>query len=90
MYISKIHLENFGKFSNNEINLDEGLNCVYGKNEDGKSTVKGFVSYVFSSLHQPYSYGKIADKYARYKPFNSKEFKGSLLCRDVSENMDKT
>lgn len=90
MYISKIHLEDFGKFSNGEINLDEGLNCVYGKNEDGKSTVKGFVSYIFSSLHQPYSYDKISDKYKRYKPFHSDEFKGHLLCEDLFENSSAT
>lgn len=90
MYISKIHLEDFGKFTNNEISLGEGLNCVYGKNEDGKSTIKGFVSYIFSSLHQPYSYDKISAKYKRYKPFNSEEFKGHLLCDDLFEEKGNT
>lgn len=89
MYISKIFLDSFGKFDRGEVDLNEGLNCIYGKNEDGKSTIKSFLAYILSSLHQPYSYNRIADSYKRYEPFNSDEFKGHLLCGDILESGSK-
>lgn len=89
MYISKIFLDSFGKFDRGEVDLNEGLNCIYGKNEDGKSTIKSFLAYILSSLHQPYSYNRIADSYKRYEPFNSDEFKGHLLCGDILESKDQ-
>jgi len=85
MYISKIQLEDFGKFKDYEITLNEGINCIYGKNEDGKSTIKAFVSYLFSSIHQPYSYDKIKKEFDRYKPLYSNEFKGHLVCSIESD-----
>ncbi|MGN0389704.1 MAG: ATP-binding protein [Wujia sp.] len=42
MYFSKLLLKDFGKFHNKEINLEPGVNVVYGARNAGKSTVADF------------------------------------------------
>ena len=43
MYLNKLLLKDFGKFNNEEIGLDAGINLIYGENGAGKTTVKDFV-----------------------------------------------
>ncbi|MDF2678625.1 MAG: hypothetical protein K0Q97_2979, partial [Bacillota bacterium] len=39
MYISKLHLRAFGKFTYKKIYLAKKFNIIYGENEAGKSTI---------------------------------------------------
>ena len=50
MYIEKLLLKNFGKFNNFEIDLDTGLNVIYGKNESGKSTLFSFIKGILFGI----------------------------------------
>ena len=43
MKIIEINLQNFGKFCNEKINFEQGLNLFYGKNESGKTTIFKFI-----------------------------------------------
>ena len=43
MIIKTLHLISFGKFKNKTIELSDGLNIIYGKNESGKSTIMKFI-----------------------------------------------
>lgn len=52
MNIQTIHLENWKKFTNPvEIQLQEGLNIIYGPNESGKSTLIDSIITTFYSKH---------------------------------------
>lgn len=50
MVIKKIHIDNFGKFCDTDIELSEGLNIIEGKNEAGKSTLGAFIKFIFYGL----------------------------------------
>ena len=39
MKINNLKINGFGKIENKEINLENKINIIYGKNESGKSTI---------------------------------------------------
>ena len=43
MKIKKIYISAFGGLKDFTLELNDGLNVVYGNNEDGKSTVAAFI-----------------------------------------------
>lgn len=43
MKIRKIRIGNFGKLTDLELSLKDGVNIIYGGNEAGKSTLQGFI-----------------------------------------------
>lgn len=47
MYIEKIHIDTFGKLSDRDFELSEGINIIEGANESGKSTLAAFIKFVF-------------------------------------------
>ena len=48
MIIKKIRIKSFGGIKDKEIDLQEGINLVYGENEKGKSTIENFIrSWLF-------------------------------------------
>ncbi|MDD2447234.1 MAG: AAA family ATPase, partial [Tissierellia bacterium] len=53
MIIKELNLIGFGKFKNKVIKLDNGINLIYGKNEDGKSTLHSFIDGMFYGFLRP-------------------------------------
>ena len=47
MRINKIKLDRFGGLSDFTLDFDDGLNLVFGHNEDGKTTVLSFLRLMF-------------------------------------------
>ena len=47
MIIKELGLLNFGKFEDKKIELQEGINLIYGRNEEGKSTIVNFIDGIF-------------------------------------------
>ena len=47
MIIKKFDIEGFGKFSGRAIDFKPGFNLIFGKNEDGKSTLMSFIKLMF-------------------------------------------
>ena len=43
MKINNLKINGFGKIENKEINLENKINIIYGKNESGKSTIFNFI-----------------------------------------------
>lgn len=79
MIIKELVLSSFGKFSNKSIQLEEGINIIYGKNEAGKTTVHKFIEGMFFGFFKQYSKRKIySDDYEKYNPWNQNEYKGIL------------
>jgi len=47
MKINKIYISAFGKLKDYTLELDDGLNVIYGENEQGKSTIMAFIKMMF-------------------------------------------
>ena len=43
MYLTKLLIRDFGKFHNKSMDLQQGVNIIYGAEESGKSTVRDFL-----------------------------------------------
>ncbi len=81
MNIKTLYIQNFGKFENYQLDLDDGFNIIFGKNEDGKSTIMDFILMMF--------YGHNGKKQAiqenprkKYQPWNGKPMKGKIIFED--------
>jgi DNA repair protein SbcC/Rad50 len=73
--INKLQIGSFGKFKDYELELKEGLQIVYGKNEDGKSTLMAFIKMMFYSK---LGGGRDIDKNLRkkYQPWDGSKMNG--------------
>ena len=68
MLIKKLQVNNFGKLKNLKIELKNGINVVYGKNESGKSTLLEFLTSIFYGIN----------KNSKYVPWEGEEFSGKI------------
>ena len=50
MRIIELNISQFGCFENKRIELDGGLNLIYGENESGKSTILSFIKFMLYGL----------------------------------------
>lgn len=80
MKIENIKINNFGKINNKEINLTNGINIIYGKNESGKSTLLNFIKSIFYGINKSKKTGEISDL-EKYMPWNIGEFSGKIKYR---------
>ena len=74
MKINKIHIGAFGKLSNFELTLNDGLNMIYGENEYGKSTLMAFIKMVFFGTAS----GKAGLDRKKYIPWSGEKYAGSI------------
>ena len=77
MKIEKIKINNFGKLENKEIELNDGINIIYGKNESGKTTLLKFITAMFYGANKNKNGKEISD-YDKYTPWNEKEYSGKI------------
>ena len=77
MKILNLKINNFGKLSNKEIEISDGINVIYGENESGKSTLLKFIMGMFYGLSKNKN-GKFISDYERYSPWNGGEFSGKI------------
>ena len=75
MFIESLQITAFASLHGFSLDLREGLNVLYGKNEAGKSTVAEFIRYVL------YGFASKADR-ERYLGFSDEGCEGSLIVRD--------
>lgn len=50
MRITQLNISQFGCFEDKRIELDGGLNLIYGENESGKSTILSFIKFMLYGL----------------------------------------
>lgn len=77
MIIKKIRIKSFGGIKDKEIDLQEGINLVYGENEKGKSTIENFIRawlFGFSTVR-----GNKNNLRKKYMPFSGEKMQGELL-----------
>ena len=80
MKIENLKINAFGKLKNKEIEFDNHINIIQGKNESGKSTLLKFIESIFYGTSKNKN-GKVFSDYDKYKPWDSSEFSGKLSYR---------
>lgn len=79
MIIKELNLIGFGKFENKRINLEDGINIIYGENEKGKTTIHNFINGMFYGFLKPYVKRTIyLDEHERYNPWDSSKYSGTI------------
>lgn len=77
MKITNVKINNFGSVRQKNINFNEGITVIYGKNESGKSAILKFIQGMFYGLNKNKN-GKNISDYERYTPWQGEEFSGKL------------
>jgi len=83
MYINKLYLRAFGKFTYKRIYLGKKLNIIYGENETGKSTIHNFVEAVLYGFDDEPNGNAL---YKKFKPWDSNLYKGSITIDGIDNN----
>lgn len=78
MYIKKLYLRHFGKYHKRELELQKGINLIYGPNEAGKTTIKDFIIGMFYGVERLRGIAARTDEYTRHEPFDSSGYSGSM------------
>ena len=61
MKIKNLKINGFGKLKNIDINLENGINVIYGENEAGKSTLLKYITSMFYGLTKNKNGGSIPE-----------------------------
>ena len=78
MNINFLKINGFGKIKNQEINLDKNINIIYGKNEQGKTTILKFLEAMFYGASKNKN-GKDIPDFEKYKPWSGEDYSGKLI-----------
>lgn len=78
MIIRTIKIKNFGKFSNFELQLNDEMNIIYGKNEAGKSTLQYFIKCMFYGMNSMKKNLRENER-KRFLPWNGDKAEGQLV-----------
>ncbi len=77
MKLNKIYISAFGGLKDFTLELNDGLNVIYGNNEDGKSTVAAFIKSMFYGTGR--STKNIADSIRlKYTPWDNSTMAGRI------------
>lgn len=79
MLIKSIHIENFGKLSDHDITLSNGINAVCEQNGYGKSTIAAFIKAMFYGLDGYTTKTKDFVERMHFYPFNGMGFGGNIV-----------
>ena len=77
MKINSLKVNAYGNIENKNINFQDGVNIIYGKNESGKSTMLNYIISSFYGISKNKD-GRLLSDYEKYKPWNSSEFSGRI------------
>lgn len=79
MIIQHLHVDGFGKLTNLDLDLSDGINLIYGDNEAGKSTLCSFIFHMLYGMERSRGKASRFDAYKRFLPWKSAVFGGSLI-----------
>ena len=77
MKIKKLQINGFGNIENKTVELDDGINLIYGANESGKSTIASFIKSVFYGVNRNKA-GNDFSEYEMHKPWKDIDFSGKI------------
>ncbi len=79
MKFLELHISGFGKFHDQTISFQDGMNVIYGKNETGKSTIHTFIRSILFGINPQQGFAPTNDLYSKYEPWeDSSIYEGSL------------
>ena len=85
MKIKKIYIAAFGGLKDFTLDLNDGLNVIYGNNEDGKSTVFAFIKAMFYGTGR--NTKSIADSIRlKYTPWDNSTMAGRIFFENDGKN----
>lgn len=71
MEIQELELKNFGKFKEEKIQLQDGIQLFYGENEAGKSTIHTFIKSMLFGMERGRGRASVNDTFSRYEPWEN-------------------
>ena len=96
MKITELILKNFGKFTNKQILLTDGINIIYGENESGKTTLHTFLKGMLFGMERKRGRAAATDTFHTYEPWENPNFYAGILrftCGDrrfrLERNFDR-
>ncbi len=92
MYLTKLLIRDFGKFHNKSMDLEKGVNIVYGKEGAGKSTVRDFLVGLIYGIPRREGITKVRSNYDLRKPTDRTGYSGTayVRCDDKAYLVDRT
>ena len=79
MKIQELEVKNFGKFTDRRIQMEDGINILYGENESGKSTLHTFIKGMLYGIERGRGRASVYDTFSIYEPWeNPNYYSGSL------------
>ena len=78
MRISKIHIENFGKLHNFDLNFDDNLVQIYNKNGWGKTTLSIFIKAMFYGMPAKSRGDEFKYERTKYQPWQGGNYGGYI------------
>lgn len=83
MQIKEAKIFNFGKLQNLNLRFSEGINIIYGANEQGKSTLHAFLTGMLFGMEKGRGRSSAGDLYSRYEPWHAPSFYSGALRFEV-------
>ena len=77
MKINKLKINAYGKLKEKEVEFQDHINIIYGKNEAGKSTLLNFITNCFYGISKNKNGKEISD-FEKYMPWIGEDFSGKL------------
>lgn len=78
MRIKKWMVEDFGKFHQQVLKSEPGINVITAPNESGKTTLRQFLLAMWYGLERERGLRARTDEYSRYKPWYFGRFQGAI------------
>ncbi len=78
MFIQKLDIQHFGKYNKQKIELQKGMNVIYGPNEAGKTTIKDFITGMLYGVERQRGIAAKTDEYTRREPLDGSGYSGSM------------
>lgn len=85
MKINKIYISAFGKFRDYTIDFTDGLNVIYGENENGKSTLMAFIKMMFYGSGRANSQLSKSPR-LKYTPWSGEKMAGKIYFEHNGTN----
>lgn len=77
MYIERLIIQDFGKYHEQEIELKQGINLIYGANEAGKTTIQAFMTGMLFGTSS-FSEREMEEWTRHWKPRKGEGFRGVM------------
>lgn len=86
MIINKLHIENFGKLHNIELNFNDNLNQIIKENGWGKSTLAMFIKAMFYGMPAKTRGDDFKSERTKYMPWQGGNYGGYIEFRKDDKN----